>query len=1716
MTSSRHSPEPTPPDASEAPPSEDEATSRTSSVLTSEAPPSSPSPRWGTRSVVEFVPARTPGATSSPSELGSEETWDLWQGEPGAPPQWEEGDWDDEDWEEDEDEDDAFLRELVQGMVPSESRLPIAPPRLPQANDVLGDAFEIIRSIGHGGMGQVFLARDLKLGRHVAVKVMLLNRQSRRQRDDLLTLFEREAVATAQLNHPNAITIYHHGAWEGQPYVVLEFLDGEPLNTHLQNAGGPLPVQQALDIVLQVLRGLAHAHGQGVIHRDLKPGNVFVQRDGLVKVLDFGLAALNVNTVIKEAGREGAVALGERLEPRLLHAGTPAYKAPEQWRGEPQDDRADLWAVGIILFEMLAGQRPFASSKGSSPRVPPSLAQWVPEPSARALDPIVRRALAWEPGDRYATAQELLGALTQVRQTLTVNPTFTEEPYQYLEAFTEEDAPWFFGRQRESARLRGMIRTRAAVAVVGPSGAGKSSLVQAGLIPRLREDTSPWRVLRLVPGRAPMENLLERLQSLYDASSEGSLSSLSQLSALDSEDRALRDALTDPDALLASPGLTGQLLRLYARARDVQLLLFVDQFEELYIQVSDSAVRQAFMAALFSAADDPASPVRLILTMREDFRSRLAESGDLHRALATNTLYLGVPDTDAKRAALVEPARRLGYAFEEGLAEAMIRDLEDDSAPLPLLQFAASRLWERRDAERKKLTHQALKALGGVSGVMATHADEVLHQFTNNSDLLCAQLVVCNLVTPEGTKRRMRRAQLIERFEDQQRAARVLDHLIQGRLLTSIKVESGVWVELAHESLIERWERLRLWLSEDKESLRFHEHLNQATTHWVEQGRPRGLLWDGEMLEEALQWRRQHETMLSPAEKTFLEAAAERAHTGRRLRRAVAVGVLAMSLIVAVVSLIIMNQYRELSDAATANALKASRAEQEARALLKRQQQAERVAASREIAAYAREALDVYPMRSLLLAREAARIRPTTQALNALHQALLGTDERTFLLGHERPVRAAAFSPDGTRIVTASDDKTARVWGLDGAELATLSGHEAAIYSVAFSPDGQRIVTASGDRTARLWSLDGVVVATLSGHEAAVYRVAFSPDGQVIATSSGDHTARLWSREGEPLATLTGHQDSIWSVTFSPDGQRLLTGSADGTARLWDMAGDELRVLKGHAHPVETADFSPDGQRVVTASIDRTARLWDLNGNQLRVFEGHSQPLYSATFSPDGRYVLTASEDRTARIWSLDPDPDPDAPASRILRGHEEPIVAVAFSPDGRYVLTASRDATARLWNIDGDPLKVLKGHQGPIWVVAFSPDGRYLLTGSQDRTVRLWSPDRVEVALLKDHKDALRNGRFSPDGKHIITASRDNTARLWDFEGRQRAVFRGHQDALRDAAFSPDGQRVVTASIDHTARIWAPDGAQLKVLRGHQHSVWNVTFSPDGQHILTASRDTTARLWSVSGEALTTFKGHLDSVWVARFSPDGQRVVTASSDNTARLWKIDGSLIAELQHDPSGDGRGHDVKDATFSPNGQYVVTVSSDSKVRIWDAAGHLLHTLAGHTGTIRAVRFRPDGDLFATASDDTTARLWSIDGRLQAVLRGHQDALRHVTFSPDGRHLLTSATDHTARMWDTHTRTATVLGGHQGTVLVARFSPDSRHVLTASIDGTARLYLTRYEDLAALAAQRSTRELTPEERTQYGLDRPNGLTDPPPPSAPGSEESPTAPSDPPPSSP
>jgi WD40 repeat protein len=322
------------------------------------------------------------------------------------------------------------------------------------------------------------------------------------------------------------------------------------------------------------------------------------------------------------------------------------------------------------------------------------------------------------------------------------------------------------------------------------------------------------------------------------------------------------------------------------------------------------------------------------------------------------------------------------------------------------------------------------------------------------------------------------------------------------------------------------------------------------------------------------------------------------------------------------------------------------------------------------------------------------------------------------LLRHTSDLNSAVFSPDGLTILTASWDRTARLWDHQGNELAVLRGHEGPVSSAVFSPDGQTILTVSRDHTARLWNRQGNELAVLRGHENSVGSAVFSPDGLTILTASDDGTARLWNRQGNELAVLRGHENSVGSAVFSPDGLTILTASDDGTARLWNRQGNELAVLRGHENSVGSAVFSPDGQTILTAGYG-TVRLWDRQGNELAVLPGHVGLVYLAVFSPDGQTILTAGYG-TVRLW------DRQGNELAVLRGHKDFVWSAVFSPDGQTILTAGFDHTARLWDRQGKKLAVLRGHKESVNSAVFSPDGQTILTASWDRTARLWPVPRT------------------------------------------------------------------------------------------------------------------------------------------------------------------------------------------------------------------------------------------------------------------------------------------------------------------------------------------------------------------------------------------------------
>jgi eukaryotic-like serine/threonine-protein kinase len=697
---------------------------------------------------------------------------------------------------------------------------------------------------------------------------------------------------------------------------------------------------------------------------------------------------------------------------------------------------------------------------------------------------------------------------------------------------------------------------------------------------------------------------------------------------------------------------------------------------------------------------------------------------------------------------------------------------------------------------------------------------------------------------------------------------------------------------------------------------------------------------------------------------------------------------------------------------------------------------------------------------AVYLSEAQARSRDPGVALRTLlADAMRSVDsERLSLAGHTGELELAAFSRDGTLIVTAGAGRTATVWdSAAGTVVATLGGHERGITSASFSPDHSRIVTASRDGTARLWDArTGVVLSTLD-HPDEVWSAAFGPDGARVVTTGGDGVVRLWdARTAQLLVSLEGHRGDVYSAAFSADGARVVTAGDDHTAKVWDARTGRLLVsLEGHAADVHLAAFSPDGSHIVTASGDGTARLWDSRtGKVAASLDGPpTGPVLLAAYSPDGTRVVTANDDHTARLW--------DARTGALLtslEGHTAEVHSAAFSPDGARVVTASYDHTAKLWDVPtGRLLASFEGHRDVVRSAVFGPDGAQVLTASRDGTAKLWDarPSQLRVSL----DDRIASARFSRDGGRVATtAEHDHTVELRDARsGKLLVTLAGHAGEISSVDFDAAGTRVVTASADRTARVWDAATGKLLVSLAHAGKVRAARFSPDGARVVTMGADPGVRIWNAnSGELLARLDGTElphplpvpDDVSSAAFSKDGTRVVTASADGTARIWRTDnGKLVAQL------DGHLGPVATAVVSNDGRRVVTASLDHTAKVWDAGtGKLLVSLDGHTEFVYQARFSPDGTRVVTASSDRTAKLWDAQtGKLQVSLDGHTGEVLAAMFSLDGARVVTASADHAAKLWDTRTGKllATFDGGTDDLLDVA-FTPDGTSILTANRDG------------------------------------------------------------------
>lgn len=1474
--------------------------------------------------------------------------------------------------------------------------------------------------LGEGSLGTIYRAAQPQVGRDVAIKVIKPEYANDPQ---FVRRFETEAQLVARLEHPHVVPLYDYWREPGGAFLVMRLLRGGTAEQRLA-ADGALPVSTVSKIVEDVGGALAAAHARGVIHRDVKPGNILFDDDGQSYLADFGIA---VEHGVRPAGREIASGLSSR------------YASPEQLRGDEASPRSDVYALGVTIYELLVGRPAFPA--GSTP-TPFDTASSDTVPSVvldrrglpHAVDAVLTRATAVEPADRFSSVASLVLAFRSAMTTapgqapghesrLPVLPSPDEtgetgtadtalvdvqlasfNPYKGLRAFEEADAQDFFGRDSLVDELVDRVDRRRLMAVVGASGSGKSSLVRAGLVPRLQD--RGWFTVAMVPGSRPLEELQEALLRIATGELPGQIE---QLAA-------------------SSRGITQAVQRILPPDGS-QLMLIVDQFEEVFT-LAEAGERDAFLGALVGAVDDPRSRLRVSITVRADFFDRPLRHRQFGERLQDATLNV-LPMSRAELTSAIEgPASRVGVRFEPGLVDEIVDDVGDGAGALPLLQYALTELYERRAGP--ELTSAGYREIGGVTGALAQRAEEVYGDL-DAADRNGARRLFTRLVTPgegvEDIRRPARRAELTVCSDT------VIDAFGDYRLLSFDRdpATRSPTVEVAHEALIREWSRLRGWLDDDREGLRIVRHLTAAAAAWNDADRDPGELYRGGRLDAALEWSDGRETELATDEREFLDAsrdlreaeaatreeqAAQRERQHRRLRRS-----FALLALVAVTALI-----------ATAVALRersSARDQADAAAL------ARAAAETRRLVSDAVQLAPTNRRVALLLAAEAHRRQPDATSLGALKDALV-----------------------------ASTD----VHGYVGADVA--------FHDVAWTSDGRVVGSHAG----------GVVVLSADGRreleidQAGADEVAVRADDRVVAVAGSDATVRIFDLDtGAQVVSPLDHRSVIEALAFSGDGSVLVTGDRHGVVRTFDSAFelvDEIDVFGG-VDPLDVAaDVPPplahdpisfvegvidvaagsDG-RIIAAVGGTELAIWRIDDSTepkripvtrvQGIGERLTVPTGVGIVAVDGVQRVVATEVLSASIHDA-------ATGDRVDRwqltgGTTQIAVDPSVATADDMVVSTLDDDKLRVRRSDGSVL-VVDSQLGSTTAVAVDSGGqRAVVAGANGALV----VSLVGTGLISRSVPGLDRQEISVsgDGSTVVNSEVGGVgSRMWTLSSDRyvEAPLPDRPEAYAlvgmPLGFTYDERDLTFQLADPTTM--QATGALLGPTGGAGHDI-----SPDGRllalggTLLTSPGELATHVWDVeTGDLVALLDDFANDestvVRSTRFSPDGERLLLATDDGMAvfydtREWN---------RVEPVLSAGGGAVVQAAYSHDGRTLATVSTDGTITLRDP-----------------VTLQPDG----------------------RPLLGNTDAVEGYSlgpfFSEDDRWLV-SAADGRLRLFDLDERSLVGEPFPRSGDITSHVSRNARFGVSA-VDGVGIVWMIDPDRWPEIACQAAGRNLTPDEWRHYG---------------------------------
>ncbi|TQN42911.1 WD-40 repeat-containing protein [Blastococcus colisei] len=1139
-----------------------------------------------------------------------------------------------------------------------------------------------------------------------------------------------------------------------------------------------------------------------------------------------------------------------------------------------------------------------------------------------------------------------------------------------------------FGRDREIRRLTNLLVAERIVLLYSPSGAGKTSLIEAGLLPRLRDRrfqvSPPVRVSLRPPDAVTDANryLVSTLQSLEAGLRPGS-------------ERSARELL--------DLGLEGYLQEWAAQdnfGTGNEMLVF-DQFEEvLVLDPGDDPVKREFFVQLGSALEERGRWA--LFSMREDYIAGLDPYlAELPTRLHTR-MRLDLLSPDSARRAAESLAASGGRTFQEPAVLSLVENLRRVQAqregelvyvPGPVveplqLQVVCRRLWDSLPPDATEMTEADVDRLGRIQDALADYYATQVTGIAAESGVperVIRDWFGRQLVTEQGVRRQQQHGP----GADPAAAERVVRLLEDAHLIRTEARRGTRWLELAHDQLVEP-------IRENNAGWHlFHlSPLQQRAQQWAALDRPHDLLVTGKVLSEAKSWAAEHPAEVSDLEQSFLRASGgAEADRRRRRRTTVLLRWLAAALAVALVGTGLA-----LRSAETARDEAAERSEE---------------ATSRALAAEAAAQVTIDPARALRLAERALSHATTHEAEDALRQALAQTIPAA-VLTHGDTVNSVQFNPVGDQVLTASWDRTARIRDAETGEQLRLFPHNENVLDARYSPDGEFVLTLTGSGQLSTWRVDGDSDEPIMTTSEVRWPASFTPDGTriLVADSATNAVKILDPSSGRPaLDPLVGHAAAIKSIATSADGAFVLTAGQDGTARVWDgSTGQQVAVLEGTGASAWQAAFREDSGAVAVGYGDGSVRVWRWpDPGQPLVLDGQEHGAASVAF--DGAGNVVAYGDKSPRVFDSS-----SGDLRHELEGHQSWVLGVRPGRDGQRIVSASSDGTVRVWDApSGQQIAVLRGHEDSSWIQAeLDPTGAVVATIS-GQSVRLFRLPEQRV-LPAGQGDWILDVASLPGEEQVVAGGEDGHVRVWDVaSGQMVADLTGPGASVQGIDVDPSGRYVAAATHDGTASVWDWRSGELLAQRQLLNIAVEVTFDGDGSRLVVAGNpDVVAWNWVAgAGDEVQTliYGGMTHSIFQAfAFSPDGTSFAT-SSTRELEIWSSDGVFQRQL-----GGHSGH-VFDVAYSQDGTHLVTAGADGTARIWTADGEPVRTLEGHRGELWSAAFDDSGDWVVTGGDDGFIGVWEVKtGRRIGWLPRHADTVNTVLFTGGQTPGILSASDDT----------------------------------------------------------------------------------------------------------